>query len=182
MATDDLPPNNLVFVLDVSGSMSDADKLPLLKKALALLVEQLRPQDQMAIVVYAGAARMVLSPTSGTHKATILDMLSGLEAGGSTAGGAGIRLAYELAREHFIEAGNNRVIPATDGDFNVGVSSDGELVELIELGTRVGRLPQRARLRDRQSAGRQAGNRLVTVASDDDGGARSASTRALLRL
>ena len=132
VATADLPPNNLVFLLDVSGSMSDADKLPLLKEALALLVGQLRPQDQVAIVVYAGASGMILSPTSGGQKATILDTLSRLEAGGSTAGGAGICLAYELAREHFLEAGNNRVILATDGDFNVGVSSDGELVELIE--------------------------------------------------
>ena len=132
VATADLPPNNLVFLLDVSGSMSDADKLPLLKEALALLVERLRPQDQVTIVVYAGAAGMVLPPTSGAQKATILDRLSGLEAGGSTAGGAGICLAYQLARERFIEAGNNRVILATDGDFNVGVSSDAELVELIE--------------------------------------------------
>ena len=132
VATADLPPNNLVFLLDVSGSMSDADKLPLLKQAFALLVGQLRPQDQVAVVVYAGAAGMVLPPTSGSRKSTILDTLSRLEAGGSTAGGAGICLAYELAREHFIEAGNNRVILATDGDFNVGVSSDRELVELIE--------------------------------------------------
>ncbi len=132
VATDDLPPNNLVFLLDVSGSMSAADKLPLLKQAFALLVGQLRPQDRVAIVVYAGAAGMVLPPTSGERKATIVDTLSRLEAGGSTAGGAGICLAYELAREHFIEGGNNRVLLATDGDFNVGVSSDGELVELIE--------------------------------------------------
>ena len=132
VATADLPPNSLVFLLDVSGSMSSPDKLPLLKKALALLVEQLRPQDQVAVVVYAGAAGMVLPSTSGAEKATMLDTLSRLEAGGSTAGGAGIRLAYALAREHFIEAGNNRVILATDGDFNVGVTSDGELIELIE--------------------------------------------------
>ena len=132
VATGDLPPNNLVFLLDVSGSMNGRDKLPLLKEAFAVFVEQLRPQDRVAIVVYAGAAGTVLPPTSGAEKATILDTLSRLEAGGSTAGGAGIRLAYELAREHFMEAGNNRVILATDGDFNVGVSSDGELVALIE--------------------------------------------------
>ena len=132
VATGDLPPNNLVFLLDVSGSMNGRDKLPLLKEAFAVFVEQLRPQDRVAIVVYAGAAGMVLPPTSGAEKAAILDTLSRLEAGGSTAGGAGIRLAYELAREHFMEAGNNRVILATDGDFNVGVSSDGELVALIE--------------------------------------------------
>ena len=132
VATADLPPNNLVFLLDVSGSMSSADKLPLLRQGLSLLVEQLRPQDQVAIVVYAGAAGEVLSPTSGAQKAPILDTLSRLEAGGSTAGGAGIRLVYDLAREHFIEGANNRVILATDGDFNVGVSSEGELVDLIE--------------------------------------------------
>ena len=132
VATADLPPNNLVFLIDVSGSMNFPNKLPLLKEALALLVGQLRPQDQVAIVVYAGAAGMVLPPTSGVEKATMLDTLSRLEAGGSTAGGAGIRLAYRLAREHFIEAGNNRVILASDGDFNVGVTSDGELVDLIE--------------------------------------------------
>ena len=130
--TADLPPNNLVFLLDVSGSMSNFDKLPLLKKAFALLVEQLRPQDQVSIVVYAGAAGMVLPPTPGSQKARILETLSRLEAGGSTAGGAGITLAYSLAREHYIEAGTNRVILATDGDFNVGVSSDGALVDLIE--------------------------------------------------
>ena len=132
VAIADLPPNNLVFLLDVSGSMNSADKLPLLKKAFSLLVAQLRPQDLVAIVVYAGAAGTVLAPTSGLQKATILSTLSRLEAGGSTAGGAGIRRAYDLARESFIEAGNNRVILATDGDFNVGVSSEGALVELIE--------------------------------------------------
>ena len=132
VATANLPPNNLVFLLDVSGSMGYADKLPLLKKAFSLLIEQLRPQDQISIVVYAGAAGMVLSPTSGLQKTKILNTLLQLEAGGSTAGGAGIRLAYKLARENFLKAGNNRVILATDGDFNVGVSSDGELVRMIE--------------------------------------------------
>ena len=127
-----LPPNNLVFLLDVSGSMADADKLPLLKHAFSLLVEQLRPQDLVSIVVYAGAAGTVLPPTSGVDKTTILNTLARLEAGGSTAGGEGIRLAYDLARESFMEAGNNRVILATDGDFNVGVSSMGDLIELIE--------------------------------------------------
>ena len=112
--------------------MDDADKLPLLKKAFSLLTRQLRPQDSISIVVYAGAAGMVLPPTSGAQKDTILATLSNLEAGGSTAGGAGIRLAYRLARKNFIEGGNNRVILATDGDFNVGVSSDGQLVKLIE--------------------------------------------------
>ena len=132
VAAADLPPNNLVFLLDVSGSMGSADKLPLLKQAFAVFVDQLRPQDRVAIVVYAGAAGTVLPPTSGAEKAEILDTLSGLYADGRTAGGAGIRLAYDLAREHFIEAGNNRVVLATDGDFNVGVSSEGALVDLIE--------------------------------------------------
>ena len=132
VATANLPPNNLVFLLDVSGSMDYADKLPLLKKAFSLLTRQLRPQDSISIVVYAGAAGMVLPPTSGAQKDKILATLSHLEAGGSTAGGAGIRLAYRLARKNFIEGGNNRVILATDGDFNVGVSSDAQLVKLIE--------------------------------------------------
>ena len=132
VATANLPPTNLVFLLDVSGSMDSEDKLPLLKKAFSLLTRQLRPQDRVSVVVYAGAAGMVLPPTSGAHKTKILATVSDLEADGSTAGGAGIQLAYKLARESFIEAGNNRVILATDGDFNVGVSSDGELVKLIE--------------------------------------------------
>ena len=132
VATAELPPNNLVFLLDVSGSMADANKLPLLKRAFSMLVAKLRPQDQISIVVYAGAAGTVLPPTSGLQKARIVASLSQLEAGGSTAGGDGIRRAYALARESFMEAGNNRVILATDGDFNVGVSSEGELIDLIE--------------------------------------------------
>ncbi len=127
-----LPPNNLVFLLDVSGSMDDPRKLPLVKSAFRLLVNQLRPQDKVAIVVYAGAAGLVLPPTSGDRKDIILDALERLEAGGSTAGAAGIQLAYETARKNFLTEGNNRVILATDGDFNVGVSSDGELTRLIE--------------------------------------------------
>ncbi len=130
--TEDLPPSNLVFLLDVSGSMSSSDKLPLLKKAFALLAEKLRPQDRVAIVVYAGAAGLVLPPTPGNRRARILSAVERLQAGGSTAGGAGIALAYEVAREHFVEDGNNRVILATDGDFNVGASSDAEMVRLIE--------------------------------------------------
>ncbi len=128
----DAPPNNLVFLLDVSGSMSSPDKLPLLKTALGMLVDQLRPQDRVAIVVYAGAAGLVLPSTSGRDKDVIRDALEGLRAGGSTAGGAGIRLAYAVAAENRIEGGNNRVILATDGDFNVGASSDSEMVRLIE--------------------------------------------------
>ena len=130
--TEDLPPTNLVFLLDVSGSMNSPDKLPLLKKAFALLTDQLRPQDRVAIVVYAGAAGLVLPSTPGSHKDEIAAALENLRAGGSTAGGAGIRLAYEVARENHIDGGNNRVILATDGDFNVGASSDAEMVRLIE--------------------------------------------------
>jgi Ca-activated chloride channel homolog len=132
------PANNLVFLLDVSGSMSSPDKLPLLKTAFRMLVEELRPQDRVAIVVYAGAAGLVLPSTPGSEKGVILDAIESLEAGGSTAGGAGIRLAYAVAREHFIEEGNNRVILATDGDFNVGASSDAEMVRLIEEKRRSG--------------------------------------------
>ena len=130
--TEDLPPSNLVFLLDVSGSMSSPDKLPLLKKAFALLVDQLREQDRVAIVVYAGAAGLVLPSTPGSRKDEIAAALEKLRAGGSTAGGAGIKLAYEVARKNHIDGGNNRVILATDGDFNVGASSDAEMVRLIE--------------------------------------------------
>jgi len=130
--TEDLPPSNLVFLVDVSGSMRPANKLPLLKSALGMLVNQMRPQDRVAIVVYAGAAGLVLDPTSGADKETILEALSRLEAGGSTAGGAGLRLAYDVARRHHMEGGNNRVILATDGDFNIGPSSDAEMIRLIE--------------------------------------------------
>ncbi len=126
------PANNLVFLLDVSGSMNDPNKLPLLKQSLRLLVNELREQDTIAIAVYAGAAGLVLPSTSAARKDLILDALDRLEAGGSTAGEAGIRLAYETAKQHFKPNGNNRVILATDGDFNVGPSSDGELVRLIE--------------------------------------------------
>ncbi len=128
----DLPASNLVFLLDVSGSMDTPNKLPLVKSAFTLLTEQLREQDRVAIVVYAGSSGVVLPSTSGMHKVEILAALDKLHAGGSTAGAHGIRQAYEVARQHFITGGNNRVILATDGDFNVGVSSDAELVRIIE--------------------------------------------------
>lgn len=130
--TANLPPSNLVFLLDVSGSMAEPNKLPLLKSAFRLLVNELKPTDRVSIVVYAGAAGVVLPPTPGSQKETILAAIDNLEAGGSTAGGEGIKLAYQLAQENFIAQGNNRVILATDGDFNVGISSDAELVRLIE--------------------------------------------------
>ncbi|MCU0443473.1 MAG: von Willebrand factor type A domain-containing protein [Microscillaceae bacterium] len=132
IAMENLPASNLTFLLDVSGSMSDENKLPLLKQAFKLLIKQLRPQDRVAIVVYAGAAGLVLPPTSGREKDKIIAALENLEAGGSTAGGEGIILAYQIAQQNFIENGNNRVILATDGDFNVGASSDAEMVRLIE--------------------------------------------------
>ena len=127
-----LPPSNLVFLIDVSGSMNQWNKLPLVKASLHLLVDQLRPQDHVALVVYAGAAGLVLPSTSGEAKATIAAAIDRLEAGGSTAGGAGIELAYRTAREQFKPNGNNRVILATDGDFNVGATSDGDMERLIE--------------------------------------------------
>ncbi|MCG6927408.1 MAG: VWA domain-containing protein, partial [Acidobacteria bacterium] len=129
---ENLPPRNLTFLLDVSGSMNSPDKLPLLKRAMTLLVGTLREEDRVAIVVYAGASGLVLPPTSGTHKGEIKAALRSLRAGGSTAGGAGIQLAYRVAADSFVEGGINRVILATDGDFNVGLSSEGDLVRLIE--------------------------------------------------
>lgn len=130
--TDKLPKSNLVFLIDVSGSMGDANKLPLLKESLKVLVNQLREEDKIAMVVYAGAAGLVLPSTSGSDKKTIIDALDKLQSGGSTAGGAGIELAYKTAEENFIQDGNNRVILATDGDFNVGASSDKDMQTLIE--------------------------------------------------
>jgi Ca-activated chloride channel family protein len=129
---EELPASNLTFLIDVSGSMSSQNKLPLLKSAFKLLVNQLREKDKVSIVVYAGAAGVILEPTSGDHKDKILKALDNLEAGGSTAGGQGITLAYKLAEKHFKKNGNNRVILATDGDFNVGASSDKAMEKLIE--------------------------------------------------
>lgn len=130
--TDDLAASNFVFLIDVSGSMSSQNKLPLLKESMKVLVNQLRDKDKVAMVVYAGAAGMVLPPTSGSEKQKIIAALDNLEAGGSTAGGAGIQLAYKTAQENFVKGGNNRVILATDGDFNVGASSNNDMEKLIE--------------------------------------------------
>ena len=127
-----VPPRNLVFLLDVSGSMNEPAKLPLLKDSMRLLVGQLNDRDRVAIVVYAGAAGLVLPPTPGDRKGEIRAALDQLQAGGSTAGGAGIELAYKVAEDAFVEGGVNRVILATDGDFNVGVTSAGGLERLIE--------------------------------------------------
>jgi Ca-activated chloride channel family protein len=128
----ELPPSNLVFLIDVSGSMATENKLPLVKSSLKLLVEQLRPRDRVALVVYAGAAGLVLPSTTGSEKRKIMAAIDQLEAGGSTAGGMGIRLAYQVAQENFMQEGNNRVILATDGDFNVGESSNQAMEKLVE--------------------------------------------------
>uniref|UniRef100_UPI004056F9EC vWA domain-containing protein n=1 Tax=Candidatus Electronema sp. TaxID=2698783 RepID=UPI004056F9EC len=130
--TKDLPPSNLVFLTDVSGSMSDANKLPLLKQALRLLVRQLGARDRVAMVVYAGSDAVVLEPTPGSEQGKILAAIDSLGAGGSTHASSGIVTAYQLAEQSFISGGNNRVILASDGDFNVGVTSPDELQKLIE--------------------------------------------------
>jgi Ca-activated chloride channel homolog len=124
--------NNLIFLIDVSGSMDSPEKLPLLKRSLNLLVEEMQPDDQVALVVYAGSSGLVLPPTSGENKGLIYEAIENLDAGGSTAGGEGIELAYQTAEASFLEEGNNRVILATDGDFNVGITNDDELIKLIE--------------------------------------------------
>jgi Ca-activated chloride channel family protein len=127
-----LPPMNLVFLIDVSGSMNPENRLPLLKRSMYALTEKLRPQDQVSIVVYSGAAGLVLPCTPGTEKSKIREALEKLNAGGSTAGGQGLELAYKTASEHFMPKGINRVILASDGDFNVGRSTDEEMQKLIE--------------------------------------------------
>ncbi len=130
VSLDNVPPSNLVFLLDVSGSMNDPRKLPLLKDALRILVNQLSTKDRVAIVVYAGGSGLVLPSTN--NRGEILNALNNLEAGGSTNGGQGIQLAYKVALDNFIQGGNNRVILATDGDFNVGLTNDNDLVKLVE--------------------------------------------------
>lgn len=130
--SENLPASNLVFLVDVSGSMYGPTRLELVKSSLKLLVNNLREKDRVAIVVYSGAAGEVLASTSGSDKQKIREALDNLTAGGSTAGGAGIQLAYKIAKKNFIEDGNNRVILCTDGDFNVGVSSNQGLEQLIE--------------------------------------------------
>jgi len=138
VARDQLPASNLVFLMDVSGSMNSPDKLPLLKQALTMLVGQLDGRDSISMVVYAGASGVVLEPTPGNRKADILAALQKLQAGGSTNGAAGIRLAYQMAQQNFIPGGVNRVILATDGDFNVGMASTEELIDLIQRKRKAG--------------------------------------------
>jgi len=132
IATDKRGPSNLVFLLDVSGSMMPPERLPLVKQAMRLLVEKLTENDRVAIVVYAGASGLALPSTTGDHKEQILEALENLQAGGSTNGAEGIQLAYKIAAANFIKGGVNRVILASDGDFNVGVTSQGDLIRLIE--------------------------------------------------
>ncbi|HVJ27962.1 MAG TPA: von Willebrand factor type A domain-containing protein, partial [Vicinamibacterales bacterium] len=126
------PPRNLTFLLDVSGSMMPANRLPLVKTAMQMLVDTLRPEDRVSIVTYAGNSGLALKPTAGDKKATINAAIEELRAGGSTNGASGIKLAYDLASENFVKDGVNRVILATDGDFNVGITSQNELTRLIE--------------------------------------------------
>lgn len=138
ITTDRLPASNLVFLIDVSGSMNQYNKLPLLVSSFKLLTDQLRPSDKVAIVVYAGNAGLVLPSTPGDQKTKIKEALNQLQAGGSTAGGQGIELAYKVAADNFIKGGNNRVVLATDGDFNVGMSSDEQMEKLIEQKRKTG--------------------------------------------
>lgn len=132
IAKENLQPSNLVFLIDVSGSMRDTNKLPLLKKSMKMLVKQLGPKDRVSIVVYAGAERVVLEPTAGDKKQALNRAIDSLMSGGSTNGSGGIKAAYRLAEQTFMPKGNNRIILASDGDFNVGVTSRGELTKLIE--------------------------------------------------
>jgi Ca-activated chloride channel family protein len=134
----EVPGTNLVFLIDTSGSMNDENKLPLLKQSFALLVQQLDAIDRVSIVAYAGSAGVVLPPTPGDQRGAIVGALDRLEAGGSTNGGEGIQLAYKLAAEGFVKGGINRVVLATDGDFNVGVTSQSDLIDLVEQKAKTG--------------------------------------------
>ena len=134
----DLPPSNLVFLLDVSGSMDEPNKLPLLQSAFAMLADRLRPQDRVTVVTYSTQVCLALAPTTGDRKGEILALIEGLRAGGGTAGGPALQHAYDIAREHHVEGGNNRIILATDGDFNIGPASDEEMVELVERERKAG--------------------------------------------
>lgn len=134
----EVPPSNLVFLIDVSGSMGSEDKLPLLVDSMRLLVDQLRSEDRVAIVTYSGRAAVVLNPTPGNHKSEIQRALDRLRAGGSTAGGPGLRMAYEVAEEHFDREGNTRILLATDGDFNLGMQSDDALRKFVSEKRRSG--------------------------------------------
>jgi Ca-activated chloride channel family protein len=136
MHVDERPASNLVFLIDVSGSMSSADKLPLLKESMIALTKKLGEKDRVGMVVYAGSSGVVLNPTPGNEQKTITDALERLNAGGSTNGGQGIELAYRLAKEHFIEGGVNRVILASDGDFNVGMTNTESLISMVEAKAR----------------------------------------------
>ena len=151
------PASNLVFLVDVSGSMDEPDKLPLVQWGLQRLVEQLGENDRVALVVYAECGRAwCFRRLRARSKAEIMTAIDRLKAGGSTNGGAGIQLAYDIATKNFIQNGTNRVILATDGDFNVGISDDDKLVELITAKAKSGRFPERAGLRHGQHQGRQA--------------------------
>ena len=129
--TSKLPPSNLIFLIDVSGSMSGANRLPLVQASLKMLVDQLRKVDHVAIVTYAGSAEVKLNSTSGDNKGKIKEAIETLNSGGSTAGGAGLKMAYQIARQNFLRGGNNRIILASDGDFNVGASSDEDMEALV---------------------------------------------------
>src|SRR5205823_5763885 len=138
VAVDKHGPSNLVFLLDVSGSMTPPERLPLVKQSMRLLVEKLTPNDRVAIVVYAGASGLALASTTGDHKEQILSAIDSLQPGGSTNGAEGIELAYKIAADNFVKGGVNRVILATDGDFNVGVTNQGDLIRLIEEKAKTG--------------------------------------------
>src|SRR5690606_24656163 len=130
--TDNLPKSNFVFLVDISGSMNDANKLPLLKSSMKVLLDELRDEDRVSIVYYASGVGVILEPTKASEKAKIIKAIDNMRAGGGTSGAAGLELAYQMAEKHFVKGGNNRIILATDGDFNIGKSSDKDLQELIE--------------------------------------------------